>query len=312
MRVADIEVEPRQRVTHVATAQAGETRVEVPIIAVNGAQEGPAVAVTAGIHGAEYVGIEAARRLGMRLDPPEVLGSVVIVPVANTAAFYRRAIYVSGLDENNLNRVFPGSETGGPSEALAGWLFRTIIQPADYYIDMHGGDMIEALVPFVIYARSSAQEVERRAREMALAAGIPRVIRSETSGSTYSAASAAGIPAILTETGGQGVWSDELVEQHVESTLRVLRYLGVLEGDVAPASAQVFDTFAWARSEVAGLWYPFVAVGEAVEAGQTIGRITDYFGAELQRIGATHDGEIAFLVTALAVNPGDPLLAIAA
>lgn len=311
--VAGIEVEPGNRVTRVVEAEIGSHTVQVPIIAINGTSDGPRVAVTAGIHGAEYVGIEAARRVGMTVDPDQVRGSLVVVPIANTTAFFSRAIYTSGLGNQNLNRMFPGNTHGSPTEALADWLFSTIIAPSQYYIDMHGGDMIEALVPFALYNESADPAVEEAARGMALATGISRIIKGTTSGSTYGAAAAAGIPAVLAEIGGQGVWDNTLVEDHKESTLRVLRHLNVLPGEVLPARDQhLYDIFAWMRAEVDGLFHPTVAVGERVEKGQPIGAVVDYFGKPLQPLEAIETGEIGFLVTSLAMNTGDPLLAILA
>jgi len=313
MSVAGIAVEPGQRVMREVVAHVAGRAVTVPIIAINGAADGPRVTITGGVHGAEYVGIEAARRLGVGIDPHAVSGSIVVVPIANTTAFHTRAIYTSGIDDRNLNRQFPGDARGTPSEALADWLFTQVIHPSRYYIDLHGGDMIEALAPFVIYLRTEDAEVERTAREMALATDIPRVIRAVTSGSTYAAATAAGIPSILAEIGGQGVWSEDEAAAHQEGVRRVLRYLRVLPGD-QPINRErpIHDTFAWMRAEVDGLFYPTVRVGETVEEGQPLGRITDYFGAERQRLAAVVGGEVGFLVTSLAINAGDPLLAIIA
>jgi predicted deacylase len=291
----------------------GIQTTEVPIIAINGRRDGPRVAITGGVHGAEYVGIEAARRLGMSIDPADLTGSLVVVPVANTAAFYARSIYTSGLDTNNLNRMFPGKPDGEPSEILAHWLFEHIIRPSQYYVDLHGGDMIEALVPFVAYMQSADQHVEETARSMAVATGIPRIIRALTPGSTYSAAASVGIPAILAEIGGQGIWDEALVEQHREGVVRVLRHLGVLAGEVPPVGEpRHYDTFAWMRAEGAGLFHPLIDVGDTVTAGQHLGSIVDYFGTEVKRLEAVASGEIVFLVTSLAMNPGDPLLAIGA
>lgn len=311
--VGDIRAERGQRITQVLEAPVGDERVAVPVIAINGEQDGPRVSVTAGVHGAEYVGIEAARRLGSELEPAQVRGSVVVVPIVNTTSFHRRAIYTSGLDSNNLNRMFPGKKDGSPSEQLAYWLFENIIRPSAYYLDLHGGDMIEALVPFAIYLASEDKQVERTSLEMAKATGIKRIIRGLTPGSTYAAATAAGIPSVLAEIGGQGVWSDELVEEHKEGALNVLRYLGVLPGEKPVHSDQsVYETFAWMRAQQDGLFHPTVQIGETVSEGQPIGRITDYFGNELQSLTAVASGEIVFLVTSLAMNADDPLLAIGA
>jgi predicted deacylase len=313
LSIAGFEVAPGQRATRVVDVSLGEVSVPMPVIAVNGAGDGPRVAITGGIHGAEYVAIEAARRVGMSVVPAELRGSLVVVPIANTISYHRRAIYTSGLDDQNLNRVFPGDPNGSPSEKLADWLFRTIMQPSSYYIDMHGGDMIEALVPFVLAPRCGDAAVEEASLAMAKASGIPRVIRGEVAGSTCGATAAAGIPSILAEVGGQGVWRESEVEEHMASTLRVLRHLGVLPGEVGPAPDQrVYDTFAWMRATADGLFHPLTHVGAVVEQGQPLGAVVDYFGRTVQPVNAITSGEVVFLVTSLAMNAGDPLLAICA
>ncbi len=311
LQVGSISVEPGERVMRVLEAPVGDRKVPVPVIAVNGEQPGPRVAITAGIHGAEYVGIEAARQLGMELKPREISGSIVVVPVSNTTAFHARSIYTSGLGGNNLNRRFPGNPEGEPSEQLANWIFRTIIRQSDFYIDLHGGDMIEALVPFCVYLQADDPAVEEASRLMAFATGNPRVISGPVSGSTYGAASAAGIPSILNEIGGQGVWDDDQVAAHREATLRVLRHLGVVPGEKPSVEDRpVYQTFAWLRATSGGLLHSKVRVGDRVKAGQDVGAITDYFGNRLQHLETPATGEVGFLVTSLAMNADDPILAV--
>jgi predicted deacylase len=308
-----MQVEPGTRQTAVAQVTIGSREVPVPVIAVNGAGNGPRVAITGGIHGAEYVAIEAARRIGMSIEPAEVAGSLVVVPISNTTSFEARAIYTSALDTHNLNRVFPGNPQGDPSEILADWIFRQIIEPSQFYIDMHGGDMIEALVPFVLAPHYSVPALDETALAMAHACGIPRIIHGDVSGSTCGAAADAGIPAILAEIGGQGIWTEDEVIAHMESTLRVLRHLGVLRGSVPDGGqGQVYDVFAWMRASVSGLFLPSVCVGEYVQEGQRVGAIVDYFGTPLEELHAVTSGEVGFLVTSLAMNEGDPILAILA
>ena len=312
LSVAGIQVDSGRRIMREHVLQINGERVSIPLILINGREDGPRVGITAGIHGSEYVSIEAARRVGTELDPGDVRGSLIIVPIANTTAFQRRAIYTSGLDENNINRVFPGNAQGQPSEVLAHWLFEHVIRPADYYIDLHGGDMIEALVPFVLYCASPDKDVEGVAQRMALASGIPRVVRAVTHGSTYGAAAHAGIPAILAEVGGQGVWNDGLVSYQKDSASRVLRALQVLPGDIEPIEPpRLYDAFVWLRARTHGLFHPLVRVGEEVQAGQHVGDITDYFGQTIQSLDAPGTGEVIFLVTSLAMNAGDPVLAVA-
>ena len=75
-------------------------------------------------------------------------------------------------DGKNLNRCFPGDPNGSYSDVLAHAIFEELIAPADVVVDLHGGDLVEALEPFAIYAESA---VESRAHAVAAAFGLPYV-----------------------------------------------------------------------------------------------------------------------------------------
>lgn len=291
-------------------AIAGAT-VRLGLFLINGSRSGPTLVVTAGVHAAEYASIAAALDFGQTLQPESLAGRVIVLPVVNVPGFGLRSIYTCPLDGKNLNRVFPGNPQGSGSEQLADWVFRNVIRQADYYVDMHGGDLIEALIPFTIFYRSGNEEVDRISQEMGQVFGIRYLVRSETYGSAYSAAAKAGIPAILSEAGGQGIWRAEEVALHRQGLERLLRYFGMTEGPMpAPLPSTLLDQFLWLRSEQTGFWYPTVAVGNAVRQGQELGRVLDYRGCVLQRAISPADGTVLFLVTALAINRGDPLLAV--
>ena len=87
---------------------AGLEKYRWPFISIAGAAAGPTVVITAGIHAAEYTGIEAAMRLGRALDPKRVRGTIVIIPLLNRPGFYERSIYTNPEDNDNLNRLFCG------------------------------------------------------------------------------------------------------------------------------------------------------------------------------------------------------------
>ena len=177
----------------------------LPVWLINGNEAGPTLVVTGGVHGAEYASIAAALELGRSMDPKGMRGRVIVVPVINLPGFVARSIYVCPLDGKNPNRVFPGDAGGTGSEQIADWVFRNVISQADYYVDLHGGDLIEALFPFTIFFRSGNEQVDAISLEMAKIFGIHYLVSSGTPGSTISAASCAGIPSILTESGGQGI-----------------------------------------------------------------------------------------------------------
>ena len=304
---------PGTRVTGQVAVDVGSATLQIPVAIVHGSRPGPRVAATAGIHGAEYVSIAALREVVLGLNPTAVTGSVVAVLTASPAAFAARSIYVNPIDGLNLNRQFPGDPNGSPSQRLAHWLTTTVIAGSDVFVDMHCGDMNEALVSFTGIEETADADLDARSRELAEAYGLRYLLIGPTNGTTTTAAAALGIPAVLGEVGGQGRWPKEDVALHAAGFRRVLHAAGLV--DSAPATpahrTEVLAKEAWMRATTSGYWHPSVAVGDRVRAGEVVGEVQDAFGNVLERPSAPMSGVVVFLVSSLAMNAGDPLLAVA-
>jgi hypothetical protein len=312
--VGTIAATPGTRATGVVPVRLGEGfTVDVPVVLVHGSLSGPRVAATAGIHGAEYVSIAALREVALGLDPAAVRGSLVAVLTANPAAFAARSIYVNPIDGLNLNRQFPGDPAGSPTQRLAHWLTTNVIAGSDAFVDMHCGDLNEALVSFTGIEDTGDAAVDARSRELAEAYGLRYLLIGPSPGTTTTAAAALRIPAVLGEVGGQGRWPAEDVALHAAGFRRVLQAMGVVED--APTDprhrTEVLPTEAWMRATTTGYWHPAVGVGDRVARGTVVGEVQDAFGTVLERPEATIDGVVIFLVSSLAMNAGDPLLALA-
>jgi len=304
-----VETKSNEKVSQLIKLSIKENKIELPLFIINGKKEGPTLVVTAGIHGTEYASIEAALRLGRTLDPNKICGKIIILPIVNMPSFRERTIYIGPYDRKNLNRVFPGKQKGSSSEVLAFHVFHEVISKADYYIDLHGGDMIEALVPFSIYAPSPNSKVNITSLSLAKIFGIELVVDSEIPGTTLYSATQAGIPAIISEAGGQGIWDENTVNIHVTGVRRVMGYLGMINEKPIPCPVKIFS-FPWLFSDFDGIFYPQVGIGNKVSVNQKLGSVCDYFGRELQSVFSPAEGTILFLVTSLVINKGDPLLAI--
>lgn len=290
------------------------TGVEMPITLIHGARPGPRVLITGGVHGGEYPAIETAIRTARELEPARISGRVAVVHPYGISAFHARLQYLVPEDGKNPNRVFPGKATGTVSERMAFTLFDALVSGSDAWVDLHGGDIHEALVPFTIYSDGAAPDVVARSRAMAEAFGIPDIVVSQSiAGSTHGAAASRGIPAILSEAGGVGQLEERDVAILLRGVRNVLRLLGVVPGapDPAPPPTRL-SRFVWLRSEQAGCWYPLVRAGDRVSEGQTIGAIKDYWGDVLAEYKAPASGMVIFVVTSLAINPTDPLIGIGA
>jgi uncharacterized protein len=290
--------------------------VEHPAFEARGAKDGPRLTLIGGVHGCEYSSIAAVTRVMNELDTDELAGSITAVPVVSMQSFERRSPFVVPEDGKNLNRCFPGSYDGTYSDVLARSIFDELIAPADVLVDLHGGDMVEGLEPFAIY---EASPVEAEAHEIAVAFGLPYVVREERSdgglgGMTSSAAAQAGIPAIIAEAGGRGQLEESAVAMLAGGVRNVLRQLGMLPGpvDPPPAGQRRVGSFVWLRCERAGWWDAAVASGDEVAEGSLLGTVRDLWGEVREEIRAPRDGVVLFITTSPAVGDDGLLLGLGA
>jgi predicted deacylase len=287
--------------------------IEHPAFEARGVRPGPRLTLLGGVHGCEYSSIAAVIRVMRELDCSELTGSITAVPVVSLESFRRRSPFVVPEDGKNLNRCFPGSDDGTYSDVLARAIFDELIAPADALLDLHGGDLVEALEPFTLY---DASPVEERARALALAFGLPYVVRQEQgsglAGMTCTAAAQAGIPAVIAEAGGCGRLDPGAVDLLAEGVRNALRVLGMLPGPPRPPhpetrSVGVFD---WLRCRRGGWWEARVDTGAEVRRGDVLGWVKDLYGDVLDEIRAPRDGVVLFLTTSAAVDDDGLLLGL--
>ncbi len=287
------------------------TTVRIPIVIVNGAQEGSTLLVTAGIHGGEYPSIEAAIRFGQELDPAQVSGNIIVMSPISLNAFHARQAFLVPDDGKNLNRVFPGKATGTISERMAFTIMNDVVPHIQGWIDMHGGDIPEALVPFGGYIIGTNESVNQQARAMSAAFGLKYLLHpSGLPGTSISSATALGIPGILVEAGQLGILDEENTQILLQGCRNVAQCMNILPGTVTPVEQIEYMNFPWVRSEHTGCWYPQVKIGDVIEKGQTVGVVKDYFGAVLGEYKAVEAGLVLLVCAAMSVNANDPLVGV--
>lgn len=290
-----------------------EGDLEVPYVTIEGRSTGPRLTVLAGVHGCEYVGMAALREFIAEVNPAELSGIITAVPVVNLPAYTSRTPFVVPADGKNLNRCFPGDPKGTYSDVLAHHVFERFIRGADYLIDLHSGDVPEAIEPLVVYDESPVSEAARR---IAVAYGTRHVIKQPaaarvTAGTTSAAAADAGVPAITAESGGNGILDRQAVANHVRGLRNVVATLGMLPYDVEPAPRQIEHDHGWnwIHTPVGGWWQPVVELGKSAEKGDVLGRVSDLFGDVIHEVKALEAG-IPLLITTSPAVAADGLLMI--
>lgn len=286
------------------------------VTAICGQQPGPALFVCAGVHGCEYPAIETVIRLSNAIDPARLSGTLVLLPVVNLPSFRARTPFVCPVDGLNPNRNFPGRPDGSYTEQLVHALMSEFISHADGFVDLHGGDMVEDLVPFSICRQGSAA-VDTTALAMATAFGLPylllvdRPVQESSGNMSFVAAAESGVPGFIAEAGRTGLLEEEPVQLLLDGMARLLAHLQMLASPVAPAPPPtVLTAFDWLYSEHAGLFHTRVTVGANVTKGQTVGTIDSLFGECLEEVVSPVDGQVLFLTTSPSVTERGLLMGI--
>lgn len=302
-------------------AGASDPATAVAVTVFHGASPGPALALTAGVHGYEFVPILAVQRLLGRIDPKTLRGTVVLVRLAHVEAFEQRSVYVNPFDRKNLNRVFPGKADGTQAERIAWAITTEVIRKSDLHVELHGGDGAEWMEPFAgPYGGPLAAAQYERSMAMALAFNLQNVITYEMKTqaqvdrgrSLNRQAVADGKPTVLVEIGQNGRRDEADVDTLTRGLENLLRTLKMTDGAVTPRRADIrwFGDSAEAVATTTGIFTPVATSGRAVKKGDLIGTVTDYTGREIERIVSPVDGYVMYGLAGPPVRAGEAVVTI--
>lgn len=276
--------------------------INIPIRVKRGVEDGPTVFLTAALHGDEINGTGAVRELLRNPGLSVIRGTVVFVPVLNILAFDRHSRYLP--DRRDLNRSFPGSETGSLASRMARTIFDAIVLRCDYGIDLHTAALRRTNYPNVRGDLSNP-----RVRQLAQWFGGEVIMNSKGPlGSLRREATASGCPTLVME-GGE-VWKVEpgIVKSAVRGVKNVLRNLNMLTSPIEQPDYQiVIERSKWVRADQGGFLQFHVHPGEIVSAGQPLATNTNFFGDDPNVIEAPFDAVVIGMTTLPTISPGEPV-----
>ena len=287
----------------------------IPVIVFHGAWPGPVLAIVSGAHGTEYASIVAVERVAQRLDPAELSGTVILLPLVNLASFERKVPHVNPVDGKSMNRFYPGRADGTQSERVALAITRDVVERCDYVIDLHGGDLDESLRPYSYWMKTGNEKLDGATRQMALAFGLDHIIIAtdrprDPAASRYldSTAATRGKPAITAEAGHAGTVEPEDVDALVNGSFSVMRLLKMLAGAPTPVEHPVWiDSVRSVVSEQTGIFAPLVKRGAYVEQGAKLGTVSDFFGNVVFEPRAPVAGVVLYVCAVPSMRKGDTI-----
>ena len=281
-----------------------QTLLSLPVKVINGVEPGAKLWLSAAIHGDELNGVEIIRQVLEKIRPEKLHGTLIAVPIVNVFGFIEQSRYLP--DRRDLNRSFPGSETGSLASRLANLFIREIVNQSTHGIDLHTAAIHRTNLP-QIRANLGDEETYRCAK----AFNAPVMLHSNTrDGSLRQAATKKGIPVLLYESGEALRFDSIAIDLGVRGILKVMEYLGMYEFPLEPSQidSKQIQKSKWIRASCGGMLHLGIHLGQKIHKKQELGFITDAFGENKVLIRSNINGiAIGYSLNPL-VNQGDGIV----
>jgi predicted deacylase len=293
------------------------------IVYINSGIVGPTVTITSGIHGDEVGGVAISHDLIRYLqERPLIKGSVRIIPISNPFGFEESMRHIT-IDDEDLNRNFPGSENGTLSERIARKLLN-IVKGSDLHIDVHN-DWGES-IPYIVIDRNpnaNTKLAHSKAIKFAKKSGLLIVddivpVAEGQKTFTFNVLKSK-IPSFTIESGQSKKVYENNVHDGLQGILNILSSLGMVDdystkfNHSKPKKSidKVLEFDESVSPTKSGLLRSFVLAGDSIKKGQIIGKVYNDIGDQIEEIRATRDGVLMSAPNFSAVTPGTKLFSIA-
>ena len=221
------------------------------------------------------------------VDPQQLDGSLVCVPVSNVPAFLRHErLFPDGQD---LDQVMPGDPNGNEGSIYAYRFASRLINELDYLIDIHTASFGNENSFFVI-ANTEIAEVSH----MAWLQNPQFIVHNKTHGSLRQTAEDLGVHAIKVEVGDPHSFQKEAISVALDGIINMLVYLDLLEGDLRnPNETIVACSHSYGlHTDRGGLLSVYPKLAEQIKQGQLVARVSNVFGDIIKEYHAPEDGVV--------------------
>jgi len=298
----------RQRVSIPVARLPTETWMSLAVEVINGKLPGPRVWLNAAIHGDELNGIEIIHKVLETVDPTQLRGAIIAVPIVNVFGFINQERYLP--DRRDLNRCFPGSAAGSLASRMAYLFMNEIVKPCSHGIDLHTGSNHRTNLPQI--RTDLSDDATRRWAE---AFGAPVMLNARSrSGSLRQAAAKIGKTVLLYEAGEPMRFDPFSVQCGVDGVNRAMAFLGMLPDNAnreAPPVSALVEHSTWVRARRSGILRMEVGLGDRVADKQPLAGINDVYGSRCGNVRAPFAGVVIGHTNNPLVHQGDAVLHLA-
>lgn len=301
IKIGDVTAEPGCKAKgSIAVAPIADgSMLSLPIIIVNGSQDGPVLWLNAALHGNEYNGIVAALQVINELNAKKLCGAVICTPISNPLAFYSKN-RLSPQDGLNLGECYPGTSGGQLTQRIAYVHFDAIKKYANILIDFHASGITHRARPYSVYKRCGYPEVEKRIEELLkyfgiyLNCGVDTFKKTDEpvklTGSLDIECSKLGIPSFMLEIGNATRIENDVVDFAVIGTRNIMKFLGMVEGTATIFKNLIFLTSRQIlRCNQGGIVVQKKNPYDFVHADEVISVVMSPYGETLEEVRAPKD-----------------------
>lgn len=274
--------------------------IDIPVLVMNGVEEGPTLLLLSTQHGIEIQGIEVIR-IVMReeLNPRSLRGAVIGIPVGNPLAFMHHQ-YLSWIDNLDVGRVRADRPEGNTTERLAYALWTEAWSKADLVVNIHCNTRPDSLIYQWINIGNPA--TRERLERMAEAFGATTIVSDEPLGEDApptlgNLAARKGAPVILEEL-IDGRWiSEPSTTAGVRGVLNIMKAFDMIDGDPEPQQGfpvvpGVNRFHGIIRANRGGLIRLLKKPGEPIKQGEVLAEIYDLYGDVIEEVEMPVDGYV--------------------
>jgi uncharacterized protein len=282
-----------------------KTKIEIPVHVIHSKRKGPALLLSAGMHGEETNGIEIIRKIISRKEVQNLkCGILVAIPVINIVSFLYGSRDLP--DGRDLNRCFPGTKNGSLGSRIAYDLMKHILPIIDFGVDFHTGGAKINNFPQLRCVFDFPDNVS-----LAEKFSAPLIIDSTYRDGTFRKEASKKNKPILVYEGGESMRFDYLaINEGVNGCLRLMTSYNMIDFEIPSNPSVKIKKDTWVRANNSGLFHMSVNNGAHVREGDLLGIIFDPFGETEDKLLSPVTGYIIGINNQPVVNQGDALIHI--